>query len=47
MSSLHWATRIAAWIALALLVAVAFHYAKKYEAEMLSYAGSELVVSHD
>lgn len=30
------APRIAAWIALAIIYAIAFHYAKKYEAEMLT-----------
>jgi hypothetical protein len=30
------ALRIAAWVALALIYAIAFHYAKKYEAEMLT-----------
>jgi hypothetical protein len=46
MSSWHWAIRIAGWIALAVIIAIAFHYAKKYEAEMLTDPGSELVVSH-
>jgi hypothetical protein len=32
------AVRIAAWLALAILYAIAFHYAKKYEAEMLTDA---------
>jgi hypothetical protein len=36
MSSWHWAARIAAWLALAILYVVAFHYTKKYEAEMLT-----------
>jgi hypothetical protein len=30
------ALRIATWLALAILIAIAFHYAKKYEAEMLT-----------
>jgi hypothetical protein len=30
------AFRIAAWLALAIIYAVAFHYAKKYEADMLT-----------
>jgi hypothetical protein len=37
----HWgrrAFRIAGWIALAVIYAIAFHYAKKYEAEMLTDA---------
>ena len=38
MSSWHWALRIAGWIALAVIIAIAFHYAKKYEAEMLTDA---------
>ena len=38
MSSWHWAIRIAGWIALAVIIAIAFHYAKKYEAEMLTDA---------
>jgi hypothetical protein len=32
------AFRIAGWIVLAILLAIAFHYAKKYEAEMLTDA---------
>jgi hypothetical protein len=32
------ALRIAAWLALAILIAIAFYYAKKYEAEMLTDA---------
>jgi hypothetical protein len=31
--------RIAPWLALAIIYAMAFHYAKKYEAEMLTDAG--------
>ena len=37
----HWerrAFRIVGWIVLAILLAIAFHYAKKYEAEMLTDA---------
>ncbi len=30
------ALHIAAWLALAVIYAIAFHYAKKYEAEMLT-----------
>jgi hypothetical protein len=30
------ARRIAAWLALAIIYGIAFHYAKKYEAEMLT-----------
>jgi hypothetical protein len=33
------ALRIAAWLALAIIYGIAFHYAKKYEAEMLTDAG--------
>jgi hypothetical protein len=36
------ALRIAAWISLATIISVAFHYAKKYEADMLTDAGSEM-----
>jgi hypothetical protein len=32
------ALRIAAWLALAILYAIAFHYAKKYETDMLTDA---------
>jgi hypothetical protein len=31
-----WAARGAAWLALAILLAIAFHYAKKYEGDMLT-----------
>jgi hypothetical protein len=31
-----WAFRIAAWLALALVIAIAFHYAEKYEGDMLT-----------
>lgn len=41
MSSRHWALRIAAWLALAVIIAIAFHYGKKYEADMLTDPGSE------
>lgn len=30
------AVRIAAWLALAVIYAIAFHYAKKYEGDMLT-----------
>jgi hypothetical protein len=30
------APRIAAWLALAIIYAIAFHYAKKYESEVLT-----------
>ncbi len=36
MSSWCRAIRIAAWLALAAIIAIAFHYAKKYEADMLT-----------
>jgi hypothetical protein len=36
------AFRIAAWIAFAVLIAIAFHYGKKYEGDMLTGTGSEL-----
>jgi hypothetical protein len=35
----HWrrrAIRIAAWVALAVIIAIAFHYGKKYEGDMLT-----------
>jgi hypothetical protein len=35
------ALRIVAGIALAILIAMAFHYAKKYESNMLTDPGSE------
>jgi hypothetical protein len=36
MSSCRRCLRIAAWLALAVIYAIAFHYAKKYEGDMLT-----------
>jgi hypothetical protein len=35
------ALRVAGWVAASILISIAFHYAKKYEAGMLTDTGSE------
>jgi hypothetical protein len=36
--------RIAAWLALAIIYVIAFHYAKKYEAEFLTSLSREIAI---
>ena len=42
-----WAVGLAAWIALALLIAIAFHYVKKYEGGMLTDHSQDTVTLPD